>query len=287
MLKRAIKEPLVHFAALALLIFAGYGFFNNEKREQLDRIVVESGKIQQLSAVFSKIWLRQPIADELKALVDDYVKEEIYVREALALGLDKDDTVIRRRLRVKMEFLSEADAGLPTPTDIELYEYLKNNSRKFEIEPSVAFEQVYFDPARRGEMIDHDSAFVLKTLMLQTVAEPAALGDVTLLPTSLPLTARQSIAYIFGAEFAEALLHAGVGQWSGPIKSTFGSHLVRVIERKPGRTPALEEVRSAVTEAWTGEKRAAIQRQHLDQLLKRYQVTIEEPLKRRLADDAY
>ena len=163
MLSRLLKEPLVHFGFLALLIFAVYGALN--PGEKSDRIVVTNSKIQQLETFFAKTWQREPTAAELKRLIDDYVKEEIFVREAIALGLDKDDTVIRRRLHLKMEFLINAESEALTPTDAELSAYLQANPGKFEIDPIVAFQQIYLNPQQRGDKIDQDAASLLETFL--------------------------------------------------------------------------------------------------------------------------
>ncbi len=128
MLKGLLKEPLVHFLALALVVFALYGLINRSEAEKPDRIVITGPKIEQIASLFAKAWQRPPTAAELKDLIDDYVKEEILVREAFALGIDKDDTVIRRRLRLKMEFLSDAESDALLPTDPELAAYLKGQS---------------------------------------------------------------------------------------------------------------------------------------------------------------
>ncbi len=275
MLKSFVKEPLFHFLALALAIFALYGTLNRSKEPTPDEIVITGPKIEQLSTLFSKTWQRPPTATELKGLIDDYVKEEIYYREALALGLDKDDTVIRRRLRLKMEFLSNADAEKSTPTDAELEDYLKVNPGKFGIDPALAFRQIFLNPERRGEKIDQDASTALETLRSNPPVDPATLGDATLLPSELPLTSKASISQTFGSEFAEALEKTTSGTWSGPVRSTFGLHLIYVSEHKPGRFPTLDEARDAVAREWSNEKRKAVEDQRLGELLKRYKITIE------------
>ena len=157
MLGRVLREPLTHFIGLALAIFLLYGVVNRSAEPKADEIVVTSAKIEQLGGLFTKTWQRPPSAQELKGLIDDYVKEEIYNREALLLGLDRDDTVIRRRLRQKMEFLVDAEVDAMTPTDAELEVYLKANADQFRIAPMMAFEQIYLSPEKRGDRIDADA----------------------------------------------------------------------------------------------------------------------------------
>ncbi|WP_375306028.1 peptidylprolyl isomerase [Bradyrhizobium sp. A11] len=282
MVKRLLKEPLLHFLALAVAVFAAYGAFNRFEAGKPDEIVITESRIDRLAAQFAAIWQRPPTPAELKNLIDDYVKEEIFVREALALDLDKDDAIIRRRLRLKMEFLNNADTATLNPADAELENYLKSNPEKFEIDPAYAFEQVLLSPDRHGEKIEQDAASVLQILRTKSSIDPGELGDATLLPRKLELTGKASISQTFGPAFADVLDKIATGEWTGPVESDFGLHLVRIAERQAGRTPALDEVRNAVEREWTNDKRKAIEEQRLAALLTRYRITTEQ--KPRLAN---
>lgn len=276
-MKRLHREPLLHFLVLALLIFLAYHLLNRGKLEEPQSIVVTTAKIEQLVAIFTRTWQRPPTAEELKGLIDDYVKEEIYVREAIALGLDTDDTVIRRRLRLKMEFLTDTVADAVAPSDAELETYLRAHAGAFQTDPMLAFEQVFLNPGRRGDRIDQDAGSILGVLLAKSSNDPASLGDATLLPAVLPLTSKRSIDQIFGAELADALDQAVPGQWTGPVRSGFGIHFIRVTERKAGGLPPLDEVRDAVLREWRNARRAEFEEHRLAELLKRYEVTIESP----------
>ena len=278
MLRALLKEPLVHFLVLGLIIFAVYHALNRSNEQEPDKIVVTQARIEQLAGLFAKTWQRPPTAAELKGLIDDYVKEEILYREALALGLDNDDTVIRRRLRQKMEFLSDTVIGALNPTDEELETYLKSNMSKFELDPQIAFEQVFLNPERRGDQIEEDSASILEALNSNASADAAKLGDATLLPLELDLTSATRISQTFGPQFANAVDQLMPGAWGGPIKSTFGTHLVQVNKREPGRVPALSEVRAAVKREWATEQRKKLEDKRFAELLKRYDVSIERQL---------
>lgn len=275
MVKRLLKEPLVHFFLIALAIFAMHGVVGDKSVPAPDVIVVTASKVEQMGSVFTKTWQRPPTGSELKGLIDDHVREEILVREALALGLDKDDTVIRRRLRQKMEFLVIDEADAPVPTDEELNVYLKAHPGAFETDPVLAFQQVFLNPERQGDAIARNAASTLEALATVPSTDPASLGDVTQLPPVVELTGKTAIAQMFGGEFAEALDKAPVGQWIGPVASGFGLHLVRVTERKPGRLPALGDVRAAVMREWANDRRVALEDRRFAELLKRYDVTIE------------
>ena len=148
MLGRVLREPLTHFIGLALAIFLLYGVVSRSAEPKADEIIVTSAKIEQLGSLFTKTWQRPPSAQELKGLIDDYVKEEIYNREALLLGLDRDDTVIRRRLRQKMEFLVDAEVDAITPTDAELEVYLKANADQFRIAAHDGFRADLSQPGK-------------------------------------------------------------------------------------------------------------------------------------------
>lgn len=275
MIGRLLKEPLVHFLALALGIFALYGALNRSDGPRADEIVVTGAKIEQLAGLFAKTRQRAPTATELKGLVDDHVKEEILYREALALGLDKDDTVIRRRLRLKMEFLSQAEADAATPVDTELEAFLKANPERFQIDPMLALRQVFLNPERHGEAIEQQAASVLEVLRSDPAGDPSALGDATTLPAELPLTRKASIGQIFGSDFAEAVARIPPNMWAGPIKSSFGLHIVQVGESRPGRPATLAEMRARVAQEWANEQRRQIEEKQFAERLKRYRITIE------------
>ena len=277
-MKRALlKEPLVHFLALGLIVFAVYHVLNRSNQAEPDKIVVTQARIEQLAGLFAKTWQRPPTAAELKGLIDDHVKEEVFYREALALGLDDDDTVIRRRLRQKMEFISDAVVGALKPDEEELEAYLKTNPGKFELDPQIALEQVFLNPERRGDRIEADAASILEVLNSNGSADAATIGDATLLPFELDLTSSSRIGQTFGPKFAKAIEQLAPGTWSGPVKSAFGMHLVRVNKREPGRVPALGEVRGAVKREWSAEQRKKLEDKRYSELLKRYKVSIELP----------
>lgn len=275
MVRALLKEPLVHFLGLGLVVFAVYYVLDPPDQPQHDGIVVTQARIEQLAGLFAKTWQRPPTPEQLNGLIDDYVKEEVLYREALALGLDKDDTVVRRRMRQKMEFLSDIVIGILTPTDEELGAYLKANPNKFERDPQIAFEQVFLDPARHGERIDEDVASILEVLRSEPPADAAKQGDATLLPHKLGLTSSTRIGQTFGPEFAQAIVGIEPGAWSEPIKSTFGLHLVRIDKREPGRIPTLSEARDAVKREWAAEQRKELEDKRFAEYLKRYAVSIE------------
>lgn len=275
MVKKVLREPLVHFLAFALAIFMLYGALNRSDSVTPGRIVVSQARIEQIATLFARTWQRPPSPSELKGLIDDYVKDEVYYREALKLGLEADDTVIRRRLRQKMEFLSDAANEILNPTELELAEYLNAHAEKFAVEPAIAFRQIYFNHERRGDKTNEDAKTALEALRSDSSLDPASVGDATLLPSELSLTSKASVSQTFGPVFAEEVTRSAPGNWVGPIKSAFGSHLVRVQEIIPGRVPTLAEVRDAVQRDWASEKRRTFAERRFNELLKQYDVTFE------------
>jgi hypothetical protein len=278
MLGRLLREPLIHFLGLAMVVFVAYRVLApGAGGGDADRIVVTADKLQQIAERFTQVWKRPPLPQELKALIDDQVKEEIYVREALSLGLDKDDTVIRRRLRQKMELLGDAAADALAPTDAELGAYLSSHQQSFAVLPAVSFEQVFLSTQRHGSDAGQKAAAILASLTTEPDADPSTMGDASLLPVEVPLTDLHAISHMFGEDFADTVGKAKPGVWTGPIASGFGLHVVRVTQSRPGRIPTLGEVRDAVTREWTNERRKNLEADRLGDLLKKYDVVIEYP----------
>jgi len=277
-MRRLLKEPLVHFLVLGALLFAGYGLLNRSSTPVPGRIVVSQGQLASMRDAFTRTWQRPPTREEWEGLIRDRVREEVYCREALALGLDRGDTVIRRRLRQKMEFVSDDIAAQTQPTDDELNAYLKAHPDKFRVEQKFTFHQLYLNPAKHGENLARDTEQLLAKLnQAGGDAGFAAMGDPFLLDNDFTAVPVGEIAKQFGASFAAKLGGLQAGQWRGPVESGFGVHLVLVSKRTEGRLPALAEVRDAVRREWESTSRLEANEKLYQELLKRYTVTIEPP----------
>ncbi|MCU0789281.1 MAG: peptidylprolyl isomerase [Verrucomicrobia bacterium] len=277
-MKRLIREPLVHFLLLGAALFALDSALSRKAASPADEIVVSQGQIENLTANFAKAWQRAPEPEELKTLVDEYVKEEMLSREAIKLGLDRQDPVIRQRLQQKMEFLAEDLSATVDPTDEELANYLEQNPERFQQDARFTFRQVYLDPDKRGTNIDADAAALLGRLRAGGARiEIDDLGDRLLLPREFIKEPRAAVSAQFGLEFANALGRAPAGEWSGPIVSSFGQHLVWVSERSEPRLPPLEEVRSRVERSLATARRQEAVQAFLKECLERYTVTVQWP----------
>jgi len=277
-MKRLLREPLIHFFLLGGLLFAAYGLLNPAQEAQPQRIVVTPGQIEHLATSFSATWQRPPTQAELKQLVERYVREEVLSREAVKLGLDQDDSVIRKRLQQKMEFVSDDLAAIAEPTDDELAAYLAEHPEDFRQEGRVSFRQVFLSVDKRGEQLQADAAELLSKLTPPgPAADVSALGDPTMLPPAMTDEPQGRVQSAFGRDFASGLAGADTGTWTGPIRSGFGLHLVLIERRDAPRLPALAEVREAVLREWENARRAEARRRFYDDLLQQYQVSVEWP----------
>lgn len=274
-----LREPLLHFLVLGAVLFLLYRVLNGGESTSPSSIVVSESRVEALAENFAKTWMRPPTALELKGLVDDYVAEEVYYREAIAMGLDRDDTVIRRRLRQKMEFVTDDVAGAVPATDAQLQQYLDAHKDKFVRPALTSFEQVFLSRERRGDAALKDAERLLAELRAKAPQAAAQdLGDATLLPARLEDATPQDIENTFGTEFAAALADAPLGQWSGPVQSGYGLHLVLVNAREAGSAPSLDAVRPLVQREWEAEQRKQAKDALLAQLLSKYEVRVEGPL---------
>ena len=283
-LVRWLREPLVHFLAIGALLFLVFNWRGGGGPGST-RIVITPGQIDSMIAGFGRTWQRPPTEEELKGLVDDYVREEMATREAMAMGLDRDDTIIRRRLRQKLEFLAEDTIDATPPTDAELQAWLDQHAETFRIEPEVAFRQVYLSPDRRGAAVDEDARALLAQL---SAAGPSveidAAGDSLMLPREVERSTRADVARQFGEEFADAILKVEPGRWAGPIRSGYGLHLVWVRERREGHLPGLADVRPAVEREFLADRRRRELNAMYERMLERYRVTVEQRVPPQSAD---
>ena len=257
LLLRLLREPVLHFAAIGGLIFLFFAAVNDTQRALDDVIVVTPERINQLAAGFRSVWKQMPTDDELDALVEEHIREEVYYREALALGLDRNDAVVRRRLRQKMEFLTDTGSYLQEPSIGELEAYFAANEKTYRGVLRLAFEQIYFGASPDLESVTQS----LHALQSNPATDPATLGEHTLLPTQLGLSPPLAIDGVFGPGFFERLAKLPLGVWAGPVASAYGAHLVRIVESLPARTPPLKEVRDAVLMNWKAAKALEIREQ--------------------------
>jgi hypothetical protein len=277
-LKTLLREPLVHFLLLGAGVFGLFALIGDRSELEPDEIVIGAGHIERLSQAWRKTRMRPPTQLELEGLIEDFIREEIFYREAMILGLDQDNAVIRRHLRQKMEFLSEDIAAQVNHEDSDLQTFLDANPDKFREDARISFRHIYFSWDARGDMTESDARQVLATLDGSETDEAAASrGDSLPLPIAMELYPQRDIASQFGREFAASLTQLETGQWLGPVASGFGLHLVFIEERIEANVPDLEVVRDAVIREWREVKRQDVNQAFFAELRSRYSVVIERP----------
>jgi peptidyl-prolyl cis-trans isomerase C len=283
--KRLLREPLVHFLVLGGVLFGAYFLEREPGTDDASskeiRLTVDD--LAQLLMVFESKWRRQPTEEEFTALVDDRVREDVLYREALTLGLDKEDEIVKRRMAQKMKFLAEDVATAREPTTEELRSWFTRHSGLFATPARYSFRHLYFSPDRRGGAARDDAADALTKLAGQPQGSALAtsLGDAFMFQDYYGDRAPQAIAREFGPEFAQAVEKLAPGAWQGPVKSGYGWHLVFVDTVIPGRIPAFEEVAEDVKTAWLGEQKAEAWQKAYDEMRSKYTVLLPVP-----ADDS-
>jgi len=281
-----LREPLLHFVLIGAALFVLYqwqrpasGLTDN------NRIVVTSTAVERLTAGFERTWQRPPTRQEESGLIDNFVREEIYYREAKAMGLDRDDIVVRRRLRQKLEFIMEDVADQVEPSDDQLRAFMAQSPQKYMYEPRFSFRQVYFNPAQHGEHLERDLGRELARLGTHTAGSvPAKLGgDSSLLPQTVSNWTRSAVVASFGEAFVGQLEMMQRGAWHGPVASEFGSHIVLLQDQQQGHLPPLAPIRESVRRDWLLHQQKILADQAYRELRKRYLVTIEAAEPDRLA----
>ncbi len=268
------KEPLLHFLLIGALIFLLFSIVNKEEDiVSGNKIVVSTAEIERLSNNWSKKWNRPPTETELRGLVDSYIKEEVYYREALALGLDRNDTILRRRLMQKMEFLSNDLADLSTPDETALNKYFLDNQDKYELPAQVSFTHIYFSLDKRGAKAFEDAKSVLSGLNALSAPEK---GDSFMMQYDFVQETPFEVERLFGKRFAEQLFILETNTWLGPIESGYGLHLVRISEMIDARMPELAFVIDKVRTDLMFERRQKMNKEIYERFKERYEIVIED-----------
>jgi parvulin-like peptidyl-prolyl isomerase len=273
-LGRWLREPLLHFLLIGALIFAAYDCLNAQRgrADQPNRIVLTQDDLRQLAVQ----WLAQgrppPSQAELRSLIEEKVSQEILFHEAMALGLDKNDEMIKRRLAQKMDFLAEDVAALQDPSDAELRVWFAQNSTRFSLPPRVSFRHLYFSLDRGSGA--RDAAATALTKIADKPEFTAATADPFMFQDYYAEKTPEQVTREFGPDFTKAVFGLEPGAWRGPVQSGYGWHLVFVRASDPGRVPAFEEVEPDVKAAWLDDKQREIKRSAFEAMRARYTVVI-------------
>jgi len=276
---RFIREPLVHFLLIGAAIFVLYGFMGQQDVEEQERtITITAGEIGWLTDTWAKRWNRPPTTEERAGIIDQYLREMILYREAVAMGLDRDDTVIRRRLAQKLEFLSQDLITPQPPTEEELQSYFKSHIDRYQAPDLITFTHVFVDPDLRGDQTLVDAEVIKK--QLQALKEPPqdarSYGDPFMLQSYYPERSEAELLKLFGSGFARSVFELATRQWHAPVLSGYGTHVVYVHDHQEAEPPAFAEAEVQVRQEWESDKRKQLNEQFVASMIARYDVTIEE-----------
>ena len=279
--KRLVREPLLHFLLIGALLFAVDHYVQPARgtAPSSKQIQLTLDDLGQMVILFQSQWRREPTTQELQQLVENKVQEEILYREGLAMGLDKDDTIVKRRMVQKLQFLAEDVAAAREPTTAELKSWFEKNRALFAQPSRVSFRHLYFSPDRRGAHARDDAARALAKLAGQPQDSKlaATLADPFMFQDYYRDRAPDYLGKEFGPQFAQAVAKLAPGSWQGPIESGFGWHLVFVDTVIPGRSPAFEEIEADVKTAWLGEQKTQAWQKAYKEMRAKYTVLLPAP----------
>ena len=280
-LKRYLREPLVHFLLIGGVLFGVYGHTQggHGTTPSSREIRLTLDEVGQLALLYQSQWRRPPTPQDLERMVENKVQQEVLYREALAMGLDKDDEIVKRRMAQKMQFLAEDVAAAREPTTDELRAWFEGHGDQFALPSRVSFRQLYFSPDRRGARAHDDAVKALAALAGEPVdsMRVGGLADPTMLQAYYGDRTSEQLAKDFGPQFAQTVVRLKPGSWQGPIESGFGWHLVFVDSFVPGRMPAFEEVEPDVKAAWLADQKAQAWRKAYDDMRAKYTVLLPAP----------
>ena len=276
---KLLREPLLHFMFVGAIIYLLYGVFAEPLPEADDKtIVVTAGEIEWMQTAWQKRWNRPPTAEEFDGLIQQYIKETVLYREALTMGLNQHDQVIRRRLAQKLEFLAKDLVALTPPTEEELSAYFDLHRERYQEPALYTFTQVFVDPDKRGDSTLDDAEVIKTSLIAQgdAVEDPGALGDDFMLQNYYPQKDLVEIQKQFGSGFTESLAKLSPGQWHGPVLSGYGVHLVYISSVSEPPAQVLADVRERVVQDWEMERGEELNDKFYASLREQYTVVIEE-----------
>jgi parvulin-like peptidyl-prolyl isomerase len=280
-MKRWLHEPLFHFLLAGGVLFAAYAWLNRDTNEVVGSasrtVRITANEVEWLKQTWARQWQRSPSEDELKGLVADYLKEALLAREARELGLDENDTVVRRRLAQKMEFMAQDTAQLVEPGEAELRRLYDSQRERFQSTARITFTHIYFNRDRRGARAQADARAALK--QLSKGADAANLGDRFLAQYDFEADDEHAVASQLGLDFARRVFTLDAGSWQGPVESGYGLHLVRVTNRQAAQPREFAAVKGEVLALWRQQHEEQWREQYFAVLLKKYDVVVDESVK--------
>lgn len=283
---RLLKEPLVQFLILGAAIYGAYAVFGAPEEDYRETtIIVDSNRINTMINEWERRWNRPPSRLEIDGLIQQFIKEDVLYRQAVAMGLDEDDPVMRRRMAQKLEFLTSDLSALQEPAEGELEQFFAENQEYYRDPDRISFSHIYFDPDKRGGETLVDAEATLE--QLKDLGEPgdevSQMGDRFMLQSYFDSATELDIRRQLGSVFSEAVMNLAPGQWYGPLSSGYGVHLVYVYDRVTAPPPVLVNMQESVLDDWHTQKGEQFNAEFLENLKRRYQIVVDElPVERLL-----
>jgi peptidyl-prolyl cis-trans isomerase C len=271
-MRQLLREPLVHFIIVALLVFAGHAAWTSHVAARSGTITVTQEDMQRMAALYASESGALPSQADMAAMVSDQVRDKALSREARRLGLDAGDTIIERRLAQKMSFMVSDLADTPAADETTLRAWYDAHSDAYTAPPSVTFEHVFLSTDRT----DEDTTTLLNTLNAPSPPDWHTLGDPFILQRAYGDLPFRETVRLFGTDFATALFSLDASDaWQGPVRSALGLHLVHLMAKDEGRLRPFEEVRSQVETDWRDDALRTANETAIANIIKRYKVRIE------------
>lgn len=286
-LTRLLKEPLLQFLIIGGAIYGAYALFEAPGGGYRENVIrVDSTRINGMISAWEARWNRPPTRQEVDGLIQAYIKEDVLYRQAVAMGLNEDDPVTRRRMAQKLEFITSDLAAMQEPAEGELEQFFRDNLEEYGEPDRISFTQLFFDPDARGDATLADAERVLERLRtrVEPAGEPGEPGDRLMLQSHFASASKLDIQRQFGSHFAGQVMGLEPGQWHGPVLSGYGVHLVYVHSLEVAPPPQFEEARARVLEDWQAEKRKAFNAAFLDSLKAQYEIIVDDLPADRLLD---
>ena len=271
-----LREPLFHFLLIGAVFFFIFSQMNTGEDENEQQIIISKAKIETLTNAFTKVKGRLPTTKEMKKQIEYTIREEVLYREAMAMGLDKDDMIIRRRLTQKMKYLFDDLSVVSKPSEEELKKFVAKHPNKFMKPATISFAQVYFNPNEHETDIEEDAKVLLEKLRTSMIINSMGLGDRSLLPYDFQNKRKTDIDNIFGKEFTKQAFSSPTNTWEGPFESAYGLHLIYIHERREDHLPPLADIRERAQREWMSLKQDEANEIFYQGLYQRYEIIVDD-----------
>jgi hypothetical protein len=278
-----LREPLLHFLVIGAGIFFLFNHLNlsNVEKAAFDnrKIIITQADLDSLATSWLKAKGRPASEEERERQLKYHIREQVLYREAMIMGLDKNDVIVRRRLAKKMNYLFDDLTVVSEPNEQELEKFISEHASLFTRLAEVSFSQVFLEPAEHGRDINKDAEKLLGELQQKPTSFDAInLGDRSLLPYDFTGERKNEIAGMFGGHFAKLIFTSDIGSWQGPMISGYGVHLVNIHSRTTDVLPPLAEIHKQVLKEWISIKRREANEVFYQSMAERYEIILDDAI---------